>query len=87
MITMGIIRENQVLSGEIKNLTPGMIIKGNVFLGSSDKGYYVYTNKDYYLSSDFYPTVEEIPSNIIDIMDSLYIQHIQSKQRSEIDVY
>ena len=43
----------------------------------SDKGYFIHTPKDYYLSSDFYDSVEEIPQNVIDTMDDLYNQYKQ----------
>ena len=75
MITTGIIRENQILSGEIKDLTPGKVIKGNVILGSSENGYFIHTPEDYYLSSNLYEDPEIIPSNIIDLMNDLYDQH------------
>ena len=52
-------------------------IKGSVLLSMSDKGYFIHTPKDYYLSSDFYDSVEEIPQNIIDTMDDLYNQYKQ----------
>lgn len=57
-------------------------IKGSVLLSSSNKGYFVHTPKDYYLSSDFYDSVEEIPQNIIDTMADLYEQY-KRRQKDE----
>ena len=76
MTTAGVIREYDILSGKIK-VGIDKPIKGSVLLSMSDKGYFIHTPKDYYLSSDFYDSVEEIPQNVIDTMDDLYNQYKQ----------
>ena len=76
MISNGIVRENEILAGAIKVSDIGnRVLKGSVLLSNSDKGYFIHTPKDYYLSSNFYDNVEDIPQNIIDIMDDLYNQY------------
>lgn len=76
MIKTGIIRENEILSGTIKvfnmNDTP---LKGYVLLSRSNNGYFIHTLKDYYLSSNYYDSPEDIPQNIIDTMNDLYDQY------------
>ena len=76
MTTAGVIREYDILSGKIK-VGIDKSIKGSVLLSMSDKGYFIHTPKDYYLSSDFYDSVEGIPQNVIDTMDDLYNQYKQ----------
>ena len=74
MTTAGVVREFDILSGKIK-VGIDKPIKKSVLLSMSDKGYFIHTPKDYYLASDFYDSVEEIPQNVIDIMADLYDQH------------
>lgn len=78
LISNGIIRENEILSGAIK---PGVgrCLKGNVILSQCDKGYFIHTPSDYALSSDYYDTPEDIPQNVIDTMDDLYKQYQERK--------
>ena len=78
LISNGILRENEILSGAIK---PGVgrCLKGNVILSQCDKGYFVHTPSDYALSSDYYDTPEDIPQNVIDTMDDLYRQYQERK--------
>lgn len=74
MTTAGVVREFDILSGKIK-VGIDKPIKKSVLLSMSDKGYFIHTPKDYYLASDFYDSVEEIPQNVIDTMADLYDQH------------
>lgn len=78
LVSNGILRENDILSGAIK---PGVdrCLKGNVILSQCDKGYFVHTPSDYALSSDYYDTPEDIPQNVIDTMDDLYKQYQERK--------
>lgn len=78
LISNGILRENEILSGAIK---PGVgkCLKGNVILSQCDKGYFIHTPSDYALSSDYYDTPEDIPQNVIDTMDDLYKQYQERK--------
>jgi hypothetical protein len=76
MITRGIYRENQIISGQLKTFDVNDApLKGAVFVGRSNQGYYIHTPKDYYLSSDFYESIEDIPQNMIDLMADLYDQY------------
>lgn len=74
MTTAGIVREFDILAGKVK-VGIDKPIKKSVLLSMSDKGYFIHTPKDYYLASDFYDSVEEIPQNVIDTMADLYDQH------------
>ncbi len=78
LVSNGILRENDILSGAIK---PGVgrCLKGNVILSQCDKGYFVHTPSDYALSSDYYDTPEDIPQNVIDTMDDFYRQYQERK--------
>lgn len=78
LVSNGILRENDILSGAIK---PGVdrCLKGNVILSQCDKGYFIHTPSDYSLSSDYYDTPEDIPQNVIDTMDDLYKQYQERK--------
>ena len=78
LVSNGILRENEILSGAIK---PGVgrCLKGNVILSQCDKGYFIHTPSDYSLSSDYYDTPEDIPQNVIDTMDDLYKQYQERK--------
>lgn len=76
LIMTGIIRENDILSGKIKlHDVDNAPLKGHVFLARSNNGYYVHTADDYYLASDYYDSPEDIPQNIIDLMNDLYTQN------------
>lgn len=75
MTRIGVIRENDINSGKLKNFDLETPIKGSVILSKSDRGYFVHTPKDYYLASDFYGVPEQIPQNIIDTMADLYDQY------------
>lgn len=75
MISDGIIREAMIISGDIRSMDLDRPIKGSVILSRSDKGFFIHTPKDYYLSSNFYDNPEDIPQNVIDIMADLYDQH------------
>ena len=78
LVSNGILRENEILSGAIK---PGVgrCLKGNVILSQCDKGYFIHTPSDYALSSDYYDTPEDIPQNVIDTMDDFYRQYQERK--------
>ena len=78
LISNGILRENEILSGAIKHGV-GRCLKGNVILSQCDKGYFVHTPSDYALSSDYYDTPEDIPQNVIDTMDDFYRQYQERK--------
>lgn len=73
--TLGVVRENEILSGKVKVFETDTPIKGSVILTRSSNGYFVHTPDDFYLSSNYYDTPEEIPQNVIDIMADLYEQN------------
>lgn len=76
MIYNGIIRENEILSGAIKVHDNPTAIKGHVILAKTmDGGCFIHTPNDYYLSSDIYSTPEDIPQNVIDTMEDLYVSN------------
>ena len=73
-LSLGIIRENEILSGKVRVFENETPIKGAVILARSINGYFIHTPKDYYLSSNYYETPEDIPQNVIDTMADLYDQ-------------
>lgn len=73
LIATGIVRENMISSGTIKIVDGTDVpIKKSVLLSHSDKGYFVHTPNDFYLSSNFYDSPEDIPDNVIEIMGDIY---------------
>lgn len=81
MIYKGVIRENEILSGAIKVHDNPTAIKGHVILAKTmDGGCFIHTPNDYYLSSDIYPTPEDIPQNVIDTMEDLYVNNRKEKE-------
>lgn len=79
MIVRGLLRENEILSGEVRMFDNDTPIKGSVILSRSMNGYFIHTPKDYCLSSDYYDTPESIPQNVIDTMADLYDQYKNDK--------
>ena len=76
MIRRGVIRENEILSGAVKVYDTPTAIKPHVILSkTADGGCFIHTPKNYYLSSDIYPTPEDIPQNVIDTMEDLYVSN------------
>lgn len=76
MLHNGVIRENDILSGDMKVFdNPERPIKGSVFMTQTMNGVFLHTPTDYYLASDIFPSVEVIPQNVIDTMNDLYNQY------------
>lgn len=76
MIRRGVVRENEILSGAVKVYDTPTAIKPHVILSkTADGGCFIHTPKNYYLSSDIYPTPEDIPQNVIDTMEDLYVSN------------
>lgn len=80
-LSLGIIRENEILSGKVRVFENETPIKGAVILARSINGYFIHTPKDYYLSSNYYETPEDIPQNVIDTMADLYDQFKSDRLR------
>lgn len=81
MIRRGIIRENEILSGAVKVYDTPTAIKPHVILSkTADGGCFIHTPKNYYLSSDIYPTPEDIPQNVIDTMEDLYVSNAGTEE-------
>ena len=80
-LSLGLIRENEILSGKVRVFENETPIKGAVILARSINGYFIHTPKDYYLSSNYYETPEDIPQNVIDTMVDLYDQFKSDRLR------
>lgn len=81
MIRRGVIRENEILSGAVKVYDTPTAIKPHVILSkTADGGCFIHTPRNYYLSSDIYPTPEDIPQNVIDTMEDLYVSNAGTEE-------
>ena len=81
MIRRGIVRENEILSGAVKVYDTPTAIKPHVILSkTADGGCFIHTPRNYYLSSDIYPTPEDIPQNVIDTMEDLYVSNAGTEE-------
>lgn len=81
MIRRGVVRENEILSGAVKVYDTPTAIKPHVILSkTADGGCFIHTPKNYYLSSDIYPTPEDIPQNVIDTMEDLYVSNAGTEE-------
>lgn len=81
MIRRGVVRENEILSGAVKVYDAPTAIKPHVILSkTADGGCFIHTPKNYYLSSDIYPTPEDIPQNVIDTMEDLYVSNAGTEE-------
>lgn len=81
MIRRGVIRENEILSGAVKIYDTPTAIKPHVILSkTADGGCFIHTPRNYYLSSDIYPTPEDIPQNVIDTMEDLYVSNAGTEE-------
>lgn len=81
MIRRGVVRENEILSGAVKVYDTPTAIKPHVILSkTADGGCFIHTPRNYYLSSDIYPTPEDIPQNVIDTMEDLYVSNAGTEE-------
>ena len=81
MIRRGVVRENEILSGAVKVYDSPTAIKPHVILSkTADGGCFIHTPRNYYLSSDIYPTPEDIPQNVIDTMEDLYVSNAGTEE-------
>lgn len=81
MIRRGVVRENEILSGAVKVYDTPTAIKSHVILSkTADGGCFIHTPRNYYLSSDIYPTPEDIPQNVIDTMEDLYVSNAGTEE-------
>ena len=81
MIRRGIVRENEILSGAVKVYDTPTAIKPHVILSkTADGGCFIHTPRNYYLSSDIYTTPEDIPQNVIDTMEDLYVSNAGTEE-------
>jgi hypothetical protein len=81
LIENGILKEADGILMSDKVFTNTMMPHGDyVIISQSPSGYYAHTPDDFFVSSDYYTSVTDIPDHIIKALDALYKQHLMNKE-------